>query len=60
LAALLPKDLPEVFDSSELAQAIQQPRPLAQKMAYCLRQMAVLQVVGKQGNTLRYALAPGE
>jgi hypothetical protein len=56
-AALLPVDLPEVFDSSELAQAIRQPRPLAQKMVYCLRQMAVLEVVGKQGNTLRYAIA---
>lgn len=57
-AALLPADLPEIFDSRELAQAIHQPRSLAQKMAYCLRQMGILQVVGKQGNMLRYAIIP--
>jgi len=37
-----------------LALAIQHPRALAQKMAYCLREMGVLEVVGKQRNALLY------
>ncbi len=53
-AALLPTDLAEVFDTSELALALRQPRRLAQQMVYCLRQMGVLEVVGRQGNTLHY------
>jgi len=53
-AALLPPDLPPEFDTHELATAIQQPRFLAQKMAYCLRMMGVLAVAGKRGNALIY------
>jgi hypothetical protein len=53
--ALLPADLPEPFTAKGLAAAIAQPLSLAQKMAYCLRQMGELAVVGKQGNALLYA-----
>ena len=53
-AALLPPDLPDRFDSRTLAAAIAHPHSLAQKMAYCLRHMGVLSVVGKQANTLLY------
>ncbi len=55
-AALLPRDLPAEFDSRDLAQAIRQPRSLAQKMTYCLREMGALRISGKRGNTLVYQL----
>jgi len=55
-AALLPSDLPMPFDSGELALAIHQPRYLAQKMTYCLREMGVIQVVGKRRNSLLYTV----
>jgi hypothetical protein len=53
-AALLPADLPSLFDSQDLAAALAQPRYLAQKMLYCLRAMGVLQVTGKRGNAVVY------
>jgi hypothetical protein len=53
-AALLPSQLPDVFDTQELAQVLDLPRSLAQKMVYCLREMAVLEIVGRQGRALRY------
>lgn len=56
-AALVPASLPAEFDSGELASAIRQPRPLAQKMAYCLREMGVFQLVGKRGKSLLYTLS---
>ncbi len=55
-AALLPTELPAVFDSGELAHAIHQPRYIAQKMAYCLREMGVLQITGKRRNALLYSI----
>jgi hypothetical protein len=54
-AALVPGSLPETFDSRELAEAIGQPRALAQKMAYCLREMGVFQLAGKRGRSLVYS-----
>jgi len=54
-AALLPTELPESFDSGELAKAIHQQRALAQKMAYCLRAMGVIQVTAKRGKALLYS-----
>ena len=45
-AALLPQDLPEAFDTSELAEAAAIPRRLAQQMTYCLRAMGVLEAAG--------------
>jgi hypothetical protein len=54
-AALLPAELPESFDSGELATAINQQRALAQKMAYCLRAMGVIQVTAKRGKSLLYS-----
>jgi len=54
-AALLPADLPAPFDSGELAKSIRQQRALAQKMAYCLREMGVIQVAAKRGRTLLYS-----
>ncbi|MDX2161621.1 MAG: hypothetical protein SF162_09875 [bacterium] len=54
-AALLPAALPPTFDTAELAAAIRQPRPLAQKMAYTLREIGLLSVAGKRGNAILYA-----
>lgn len=53
-AALLPPDLPPLFDSADLARAIKQPRFVAQKMAYCLREMGVIELAGKRVNTHLY------
>ena len=50
--SLLPYDLPEPFSTEELAQGIDQPRWRAQKMAYCFRNMGVIEMVGKNGNSI--------
>jgi hypothetical protein len=55
-AELLPATLPPTFDSGELAMAIHQPRYIAQKMAYCLREMNVLKITGKRRNALLYSV----
>jgi len=47
-------DLAEPFGTPELAAALAQPMAIAQKMAYCLRQAGVTEIVGKRGNTLLY------
>ncbi len=54
VAALLPPDLAEPFTTSDLAAAIAKPRWLAQKMAYCLREMDVIAAVGKRGHAILY------
>ncbi len=55
VAALLPAGLAEPFTTSDLASALGKPRRLAQRMAYCLREMGVITQVGKQGNAILYA-----
>lgn len=57
-AALLPPSLPPSFDTAELAKAIHQQRPLAQKMTYCLREMGVIEIAGKRGHSLLYRRLP--
>jgi hypothetical protein len=52
---LIPQSLPEPFSTRDLADSIEQPHWLAQKMAYCLRHMGLVHVVGKTGNALLYA-----
>lgn len=54
LLALLPDTLRQPFTTEELATAIARPRRLAQRMAYCLRECALLEIAGKQGNALEY------
>jgi hypothetical protein len=60
-AGLLPAELPELFDSGELAEAAGMQRRLAQQMSYCLRAMGVLEPVGKRGRAVvhRRVEAPG-
>jgi hypothetical protein len=57
VAALLPGRLPVPFHTGQLASAVNVPRWCAQKMAYCLRNMGVVQAVGKQRNAWLYARA---
>lgn len=55
LLSMLPiAALPNPFDTAELAAAIDRPRWLAQKIAYCLRQTGAVKLSGKRGNTLLY------
>jgi len=53
-AALLPADLPEPFTTADLASARSIPRPVAQRMCYCLRRMGALREAGKKGNAILY------
>lgn len=57
LAALLPPNLPTPFTTADLAAALGQPRRLAQQMAYCLRELALILPAGKQGNAISYVLS---
>lgn len=54
LFRLLKGPLPEVFTTADLATALDEPRWLAQKLAYCLREAGAIVVDGKEGNALRY------
>lgn len=53
---LLPEELAQPFTTQDLAKALGLPRRLAQKMAYCLRQMGVLEVEGKQKRAWLYKI----
>jgi len=52
--AVIPSDLEEPFTTADLARALSHPRKVAQQIAYVLRRMHVLCVVGKQGNSILY------
>ena len=54
LASLLPEDLDAPFTTAEVAEAADIPRALAQKMTYCLRQLGMIEQVGKRGNAMLY------
>jgi hypothetical protein len=54
LFGLLHEPLPEVFNTADLALSMGQPRWLAQKLAYCLREAGQIEICGKQGNALCY------
>lgn len=56
LLDLLPAELPNPFDTEQLAAIASVPRWVAQRIAYCLRQMGVAQEVGKEGNTRKYSV----
>ncbi len=57
LAALLPLELPTVFDTAELAAALALNRSDAQRIAYVLRETGTSKQIGKAGNRLLYRLA---
>ena len=54
--SLLPPSLPNEFTTADLAQSLPAPRRLAQKAAYCLRGMGVIEPIGKQGRSILYTL----
>ena len=58
-AALLPATLAEPFTSSDIATALSLRRGHGQKIAYCLRHMEAIHIVGKQGNAYQYRRAGG-
>ncbi len=60
MGALVPPDLAEPFTTANLAGAIGQRGRVAQKMAYCLREMGALAPVGKQGNAILYTRAAAQ
>lgn len=55
LLALLPEALADPFGTAELAASSGMSRATAQKLVYCLRRGACLDVVGKTGNAVQYA-----
>ena len=55
----IPTDFPPVFSTAQLAEACAIPRWLAQKAAWCFRQMQFLELAGKQGNSLLYRRPAG-
>jgi hypothetical protein len=57
LSALLPASLTGKFTTLDLAQALNAPRRLAQKMVYCLREMDEIVQVGKRGRVALYSRA---
>jgi hypothetical protein len=55
LGEVLPPGLPQPFTTANLAGALGRGRRQAQRMAYCLREIGVLEAVGKQGRAILYA-----
>jgi hypothetical protein len=53
---LLPSTLVQPFTVRQLASEIGGPRWLASRMAYTLREMGLMDAVGKKGNAILYAL----
>jgi hypothetical protein len=54
----IPTDLPQIFTVRDLEKLSEQPRNLARKMAYCLREMGVIEFIGKRGRALAYQVKP--
>lgn len=57
LMRLMPGGLPKQFHTGHLAELVGIRRHVAQRIAYCLREMRAVEQVGKQGNSLVYKLA---
>jgi len=54
LIKLLPAPLPAEFHTGTLSDCCNVERDVAQRIAYCLREMRAVEQFGKQGNTLLY------
>ncbi|MEX0978739.1 MAG: hypothetical protein WDZ48_07815 [Pirellulales bacterium] len=57
LIKLLPARLPAEFHTRALAQLCDVRRDVAQRIAYCLREMQAVERIGKQGNAILYRAA---
>jgi len=55
LADLLPDGLPDPFTTGDLSTALRRPRRLAQRMAYCLRALELIEPVGRSAGGVAYA-----
>jgi hypothetical protein len=56
LVRLIPGRLPRKFHTGQLAELAEVRRNVAQRVAFCLREMKAVEHVGKQGNALLYQL----
>jgi len=54
LLRLVPEELPNQFTTLEIAEAMGEPRRLAQRAAYCLRKLGIIQQVGKRKRSYLY------
>ena len=54
LCRFLPPTLPQHFHTAHLAEGLEVQRWIAQRMAYCLRQMGAIKTVGKQRGAWLY------
>jgi hypothetical protein len=57
LLGLIPGPLPHPFHTGHLAEAFRVDRWIAQRIAYCFREMGATRTTGKQGNAWLYELA---
>ncbi len=58
LLRLVPRDLPEPFDTGMLAAQLKAPRWRGQRIAYALRHCGAIRQVGKRRNSKLYAYEP--
>lgn len=56
LLSVMPRGLSRQFHSGHLAEHLSIPRHVAQRIAYCLREMKAVETVGKRGNARLYQL----
>lgn len=56
LADLLPSGLPGTFTTADLADGLSRRRRTAQQMAYCLRELNLIEMVDKRGNAYLYEI----
>jgi hypothetical protein len=49
--------MPQPFHTGHLAESLQVHRWMAQRIAYCFRQMGAVREVGKRGNSRLYEFA---
>ena len=57
LVRMLPVGLPSDFSTADVAESARLSRRVAQQMVYCLRATGMVEIVGKEGNTLIYRKA---
>jgi hypothetical protein len=55
----IPPGMPQVFTVRDLAMISGQSRYLARRMAYCLREMGLIDRIGKCGRWITYQITPG-
>jgi hypothetical protein len=58
LARLVPPGLPDPFHTDHLAKSLGVDRWIAQRIAYCFRNMGAVEQVGKKGNAMLYRFTP--